>query len=1858
MKFVKPFLHITLLFICFLQKSEGQINSDFTANFTSGCGSLAVSFTDNSTSTAGAITNWEWNLGGVTVFTQNAGRIFPVGVYEICLTATDASGNTDTECKTNFIEVFENPVADFSIDIAEGCSPLAVEFTDLSTSSDGTITNWLWGVGGSNGVIEDDGTLTEITNIYDLPDSYDISLTIENENGCVGTITQNNIITVFPDPKIQIVASDSFQCTPPFSVNFTNLNIEPNIDYQWNFGNGVNYLGVTPPAVLFNEPGEFDIRVIGVNNVTGCRDTLIVEDYISVGFPVEFIHTPDEACVNESISFEDISPGIADSVMWDFGDGNTSIVANPSHSYDAAGCYTVTLTRFENNCETTVPISPCITIKPLPSVTYSIDENRACALPHTAQFTGFSNGVDTWEWEFGENGEAGTSTQQNPSITFTEFGIYPVQLTVTDFEGCSKTIVQDTMYIIELDAALPDGQIMGCSPLTFTLQDESATPTAITSWEWEINTPSGQYTSTDATPTFTIPDTGCYDIQLIVTNTLGCRDTSLINDAFCGGLVPDVDFEAAPTPACVDSDVTFTNLSSDYVTEFFWNFGDDGFSFDSDPVHEYKDTGFFDVTLVVFHHGCANEIVYENLIETLPPKSRFKIEQACSDPYTINITESSIGADSRFFDFGDLSVATDTSSSSIVSYTYPDTGVYNILLVTENFTTGCTDSALVAYYITDPKADFSFSVNEGCAPLTIDVEDNSVFAEQYQWITNGGVFSNDTIPEPSITFDTAGSYSAFQLVITDEHNCTDTLDFGNTVEVNAIDVMFQANPSSGCLPLTVQLQDNSASLFANNVSWEWIVGDSLFLSNQQNPTFVFDSVGIYPVTLIVTDSWGCQSISTVDSLIYATMPMADFTADTLGCTMANINFTNTSIGDDLNYAWTFGDNNSSTLESPMHTYANEGTYTVCLTVTDVNGCTHTECKEDYVTIANPLAAFAADNNFGSCPPLIVNFENQSLNATSYQWDFGDSSGVSNIVNAPHVYTTPGMYDVTLIAITTPTCQDTLMIEDFISLDGPVGDFSFVADAQCIPTAVTFTASSNEPYLYVWDYGDGVLDSTGMHMTETVVHQYTQTLNVNPSLILVDAQGCSRVITSPDSLELVTLIPDFQASDTILCGGDNVVSFDNLTNTTAPLEVLEWIFESGTPATSFDFMPTVTFNGIGAFDVTMIVSNGFCTDTLIREDYIRIGEVPVADFSPNPATGCEPLPVALLDQSVVNTGFIAGWDWQFGDGDSSILQNPTHSFDANNQMPVHLTVTTDLGCTDSITQMLTIFPRVEMSADYAITVCKGEPAQLGIEFFSDTTGVTYSWQANPTLSCTNCLEPMAMPMDTTTYTFMATSVDGCTYFTDVTVEVRPDSVPAILISNDTLICANDASQIFVSGGDDAFGYEWDTSRPGLSCYNCINPIATPSIDMTYQVTVTNLSGCSSTDTVRISIQNEFQTFAGPDRTICLGDTVHIQTQIGNNPTWLNTENLSCTFCPNPVASPTESISYVVKVTTDFGCEIFDSVNVKVLSELDIDAGDAMGICQGQTVQLTGFGDGIPTWSPSNTVSDASIFNPTASPTTPTTYYLSVENGDCILTDSVSVDILQKTEIELLDVSICEGEAIALQPVGFADVFNWSPSEGISSTTSEMPLAAPNETTEYTLIAALGTCEPDTASAFVEVIEKPEVTIASIYKFFPGETVLLDAEALGSSTYAYQWIPAIGLSCTDCPKPVATGDSTRMYTVFITDTETGCSLTKDVQLILENECYEDLIAVPNGFTPNGDGNNDELQMYSGTVDEIEYFQVFNRWGAVVYETNDRYFSWDGEYNGQKLPSGVYIYLLAAKCRLDGSTILKKGDITIYR
>ena len=107
-----------------------------------------------------------------------------------------------------------------------------------------------------------------------------------------------------------------------------------------------------------------------------------------------------------------------------------------------------------------------------------------------------------------------------------------------------------------------------------------------------------------------------------------------------------------------------------------------------------------------------------------------------------------------------------------------------------------------------------------------------------------------------------------------------------------------------------------------------------------------------------------------------------------------------------------------------------------------------------------------------------------------------------------------------------------------------------------------------------------------------------------------------------------------------------------------------------------------------------------------------------------------------------------------------------------------------------------------------------------------------------------------------------------------------------------------------------------------------------------------------------------------------------------------------------------------------------------------------------------------------------------------------------------------------------------------------------------------------------------------------------------------------------------------------------------------ITLITEMRLLKQCNPNLISVPNIFTPNNDGFNDELRLISNTITEINSFRIFDRWGGLVFETNDFYEPWNGMANGKELPIGVYVYLIKAKCSIDGTDFLKKGDITIMR
>ena len=1433
-----------------------QPSADFVADKVEGCEPLTVIFSDQSSSPGSAITTWNWEVNGA-FFSSNQNPTYLLnnpGLYSICLTVTNQSGQSDKTCKNNYIQVFHKPDASYTGTNTEGCGPLEVVFTSNSTSADGQIVQWIWDLSGPCGILPfTDEPVVSCT--YTAPGSYKPTLIVIDDNGCMATITQEDFVTVYPDPDIQISSDHTFECTAPFTVNFSNDNPEAGTTYQWDFGNGQVFTGANPPPVTYTDRGPFSVTINAVNQ-TGCTSTLVLEDYLSAGFEIDFSFNSNGGCGDLDINFFDNSPDDASSVSWDFGDGFSSTFENPSHSYLAPGCYDVTLTRVVNGCQNSFTRLLCISDAEDLPVSMNVLSDQGCELPHTVQFEGISPVAVSWLWDFGDGT---TSTEQNPTHTYDDYGTYPILLTITDPFGCEKTIFTDFVEIAPVRVFMEGLPIFGCLPLSVTLTDSVESIVPIVSWEWTIMDVNGNviFTSNQAQPSLSITQAGCFNVRLVVENNLGCRASKTFPSAICAGDVPDVNFSATPLETCASETISFLDLSDNTVNSWAWDFNGDGEfdSFESDPRYKYRDTGCFDVTLLVGSNGCFNQVTFTDYICIHPPVAKFREVINCDFPFDRNFFDQSIGADSVSWDFGVTGSTTDTSSMPNPGFTFPVKDTYTVTLIAFNFESGCTDTVRHEVVITEPQSSFTLGNDRGCAPMELDLVNTSEEAERYRWTAPGATFfPSRGAKNPTIIFNNPGEYS-LQLNIRDINDCLDTFVY-EPIFVNELNLDFSATQLTECLPVDVQFVDNSTNLYATNIQWDWIFGDTIGTASGQNIIYSFDQAGFIPTQLVVTDSWGCMDSLFRNEGIDINAPYAQFLADSFSCPGLELLFLNQSGGTNLSYFWDFGDGTTSTLENPTHEY-DLGTYQASLTITSPN-CSHTFSQP--IQVETVVADFMVDPNYPPCPPATVNFNNFSINAHDFIWLFGDNSGESDL--ASHIYVEKGIFDVSLVAIGgNSDCRDTLLLDSLVHIQGPSGEFFFEMDNACIPAQITLYGESDRAYNYAWFFDDGNTQLTANTQADTVVYWYDEVPpnGFIPKLLL--ASTCDTLLISPDTVFLTDLKIDFTASDTFLCDGEEVVTFESFVETNIPDYETNWLFQGGTPTSSDIPDVAIEYQRPGVFDVTLMVDNGDCQDTLTKPTYI---------------------------------------------------------------------------------------------------------------------------------------------------------------------------------------------------------------------------------------------------------------------------------------------------------------------------EVVDLVNIYAEDQV---------ICQGDTAQL-----------------------------------MAVSN---------------------------------------ATEFSWTPDYRISNPLIPDPLVAPEQTTDYIVSGNYKSCKTAHDTVQVEVLPLPDVIYTPLRRYFPGQSIILEVRPRDdTSRYTYQWFPTEGLSCATCPNPTATLDTSMVYTITITNPETGCWTEVQMEVRELTDCPEDLIYLPNAFSPNGDGVNDEFKMFSTTIFELDHLRVFDRWGALVWETSDANEGWDGMHQGKPLNPGVYVYSLVAPCVLNDEKIFKKGGVTIIR
>jgi PKD repeat protein len=1172
---------ISFLLVPFLSfQLDAQVIANFTANKTSGCAPLSVNFTNTST---GAITySWDFGNGNTSTLTNPGATYNTAGVYSVVLTATNgASSNTHTVS----ISVFANPIPNFTT-ISPSCVGQVVPFTDNSIAGSGSLTTWAWDFGDGSNQTTNTGLAT---HTYVAGGTFPVTLIVTNSNGCSKSIINN--VTILAAPHADFTGSPSSACVPPISVDFTTTSTFVGaVTYLWNFGDG-NASTLANPSHTYNFTGSYNIALEITQQ--GCKDTMTKLNYVVIEDIVpDFSANDSSVCAGQVISFTDLSVPLSVSRTWDFGDGATSTLANPTHTYATAGTYAVSLLNATAiGCTHSIIKNNFITVFPIPVVSFAANKTKSCVAPFSVNFTDNSTNAASWNWDFGDGN---TSTLKNPTHVYAVPGSYTVKLVVTSANGCQTTLIKNNyIFISSPVASFTATPLEGCIPLKVDFTSTSTSPAdAIVNYIWDF----GNGTATSVIPTIsqTYAAVGVYTVKLIIATALGCKDTLTKVNYVKAGTPPTANFSVVTPTVCWGTPAEFTDLSVG-ADSAHWEFDIKQGTFDTpfgaampfNPVlHPFPDTDTFFVRQIAFNKGCPDTFQINNAVRILPPKPIFSYLLNCLTPHSVSFTDASQGADSIVWDFLDGSPV--ISNVHNPTHIYVSEGPQSAQLTAFNFTTGCSKAIIQTFAIANPKAKFTSNPDTGCYSLPVHFTNLSIDADTVTWRFGDGSPNSTDTTNFFHTYLLPGKYPV-TLTITDVNGCMDSAK--STVVVYGPLPDFKADTLMGCTPFLVNFTDISVS-DSTLIQWTWDFGDGtppqIIASKIINHTYTVP--GLYSVTMTVKDKNGCVKTASKINYIQPTFPTPLFVADTFACKKQAVVFdaSTTNVAFPATFDWNFGDGTNGAGMFTTHFYSSDSLYTIKLTVTDKNGCVSS--VQHQLRIQTPVAAFTYSVISQACGVSNIQFTDHStgLGINSWQWSFGDGASAGPLQPNPiHVYTKPGLFPVTLVVSNIAGCTDTSLLDSLLVL-GPVGTFSFTPDRGCVPLLVTFTAVSNNATNYNWDFGDGTIINT---TNPVIQHLYTTVATKTPILllgnVLPDGSACQFPAPTAGFIVVTTDVTvKMDSVLNVLCNGDSTGKiFSSASGGTMPYSY-SW---STNPVQTFS---TANNLKVGSYTVTVTDSN-FC-----------------------------------------------------------------------------------------------------------------------------------------------------------------------------------------------------------------------------------------------------------------------------------------------------------------------------------------------------------------------------------------------------------------------------------------------------------------------------------------------------------------------------------------------------------------------------------------------------------------------------------------------------------------------------------------
>ena len=1504
MYFTMPREYLSI-FLCLLvavpvTQLKAQVAASFSSDTTQGCAPLVIRFRDQST---GSPVYWRWDLGNGTVsFNQNPSTTyFAAGRYTVKLYVRNAANQEDSVIKTQYITAYAPPVLNFRASDSTGCFPLHVLFTDLSLPGSGTITSWEWdfGDGFTSGEAHPAHTYTALGN-------YNVSLRITNSNGCVTTLSKPQYVRISSGATAGFNFTAPNSCRPPTPISFTNSSTGTGtLSYNWIFGDG-NSSTLASPTHNYTTTGTFTVRLIVQNNA-GCRDTLEKVNAITIGGVNAGFTVPAQICAGVNLPLVNTSSPTPSGAAWTFGDGSTSTLLNPVKSFANPGNYTIKLVSDFGACKDS--ITRPVTVLPKPAAAFSATNNLSCKAPLPVSFTSNALNATTYKWLFGDGS---ISTEQNPAHLYQQGGRYDVTLVVTAANGCTDSLRKPAfVQIVPAEVSVKNLPLQGCVPLTFTPVPVVNSVDPIASWLWDFGDGSS---SPEAVPMHVYTRPGIYTVKVFFTTRNGCRDSVQFKDQLMAGSPPKVSFSGAPLITCAFQPVRFTDATAgDPLTEWHWEFGDGAVSLERNPAHIYGDTGHFTVKLTVSSNGCKTDLVLKDYVSILPPVALFRDSSSCTNPLSRKFFDRSIGATSWFWNFGDSTSSTERNPL----HTYTKAGSYVVTLTVKN--DSCENTIRQQILIVAEKADFFAGDTVVCKGTNVLFQTRNLDPKnisQQVWYFGDGFNSGGSSPVAH-RYSTNGRYTV-RLFIRDVNGCADTLTRTQYIAVHGPVANFEAAVKSVCVRAAVAFNDLSVADTGTSIrQWNWKWGDGSQETLSQGPfQHTYTKGGDYPVQLTVTDSRGCVDSISKPGSIFIAQPLAAFDSpDSLSCYNKPIRFINQSAGRNLTQTWSFGDGLASLLFQPVHSYLNEGSYTIGLVVKDQSGCLDSTSKPAYIRIRNPKPAFSVNDSLATCPPLVTTFTNQSQNYTGYEWNFGDGTR-STVDNPTHFYNSSGTFIAKLVITSPGGCKDSATRK--IVVRGPQGDLTYEKTTACLPVTMQFKANTKDNLSFLWDFNDG---TTVASPDSLISHTFTIAGSYLPKIILIDPQGCKVPVEGKDTIHVLGVTANFTADKGTVCDSGKV-QFTDASKTNDPIVSYQWEPGDGAPV-SGQQNPVHYYKQVGTFPVKLTVSTLHgCTDSIRKATDLLVVPSPVTGIAGDSA-GCAPAAVRWAGEVLKPDTATLRWRWNFGNGQTANTQNPLPvTYGQAGSYTVSMIASNASGCSDTTLKTIQVHPSPLVDAGPNAVICKGGTYQL-----QGANADRYNWSPSLPLSCTTCSNPVAVPGTTTIFRLQGETIFGCKGQDSVIIEVKqPFKLGASL--GDTL-CTGNSLTLFATGAE---LYSW-TPAAGLDNPNIPGPKASPATTTTYRVIGTDTKGCfSDTSYVPVVVYPYPTVEAGEDKTISVGSSINLTPRISSDVTdirWQPVTGLSCTDCRAPVAAPRQTTTYTLNVGNQGACVAKDELTIFVV-----------------------------------------------------------------------------------------------------------------------------------------------------------------------------------------------------------------------------------------------------------------------------------------------------------------------------------------